>query len=384
MTIPNSNYKKAEILINFLSIISLVLMMFLYVIHYDYGYIHLQNYTIFFFTAINLFRIIFFTNNKQFFTYLIFSFTLVVLHLLFISNIDDINIFKFLRYYFFCILFFSIGFLSKDNLKLFFKCLIVTTLLTFIFGLIIFLFNPKIVSLIDYKDVHRLKFFFSEPSAIGPFSGILIIYALRNKNLLIFFLVCTVVILSYSVINFIVALCTGLYFCKKENFFQITALLTIIILYLFFFQENQIFINRLVGFYKTLPIYGNEISFKDSLISTNRRTKDFYEIFLFLKNSNSFFTGYGLNQHIFSADKDFYSFSLLHHFFLSFGVFGLMFILFFSFLIILKFRNTLYAYLFPFVIYALINSAQGLLLQGVWFLALACFFKLSDLKKITN
>ena len=50
-------------------------------------------------------------------------------------------------------------------------------------------------------------------------------------------------------------------------------------------------------------------------------------------------------------------------------------------MIILKFRNTLYSYLFPFVIYAMINSAQGLLLQGVWFIALACLIQIDNLKK---
>ena len=356
-------------------------MMFLYVIHHSYGFVFLGNYTIFFFVLINLFRIIFFINNKKFFTYLFFSFTLVALHLLFILNINEINIVKFFRYYFFCILFFSLGFLSKNDLKFFFKCLIFTTLFTFIFGLIIFLFNPQIVSLIDYGDVYRLKIFFSEPSALGPFSGILIIYAIRNKNLFVFCLTCAIVIFSYSVISFIISLFSGLYCIKKKNLFQLTAILIIIILCVIFFSENYIFANRLLGFYKN--IISNEISLKDSFISINARTKHFYEIFLLLKNQNILFTGYGLNQFVFTLDS-LSSFSLLHHFFLSFGIFGLIFIFFFSFLMILKFRNSIYSYLFPFVIYALMNSAQGLLLQGVWFLSLACFIQFDNLKKIKN
>jgi len=380
MNIFNYNYKKAEILINFLSIVSLILMMFFYVFHHRYGYIHVQNYTIFLFTFFNLIRIFFFKIDNRFFFYLIISFILIIIHLLFFSNINEINIVKFFRYYFFCILFFSIGFLSKDNLIFFFECLLITTLITFIFGLIIFLVFPKFISLIDYNNVYRLKFFFSEPSALAPFCGILTIYALRNNNLFVFLVALIVVVLSYSVINFIVVLCSTLYSINKKNILYISIIAFLFIAYLLFIGENEILLNRLVGLFKSLPIYGGEVSIKDSLTSINARTRDLYEIFLILKNEDILLTGYGLNQFVFS-DEGVNSFSLLHHFFLSFGIPGIFSILFFSFMIILKFRNTLYSYLFPFVIYAMINSAQGLLLQGVWFIALACLIQIDNLKK---
>jgi len=189
-----------------------------------------------------------------------------------------------------------------------------------------------------------------------------------------------VVVLSYSVINFIVVLCSTLYSINKKNILYISIIAFLFIAYLLFIGENEILLNRLVGLFKSLPIYGGEVSIKDSLTSINARTRDLYEIFLILKNEDILLTGYGLNQFVFS-DEGVNSFSLLHHFFLSFGIPGIFSILFFSFMIILKFRNTLYSYLFPFVIYAMINSAQGLLLQGVWFIALACLIQIDNLKK---
>ena len=350
--------------------------MFFYVFHYGTEYIHLK-YPMFFFILFNSIRLFFFKTNYKFFLYFFFSFTLIIIHLLFFTILIEINFFKFLRYYFFCMLFFSIGFLSKDYIKLFFNFLVFTTLLIFILGLIVFFSFPNLVSVFDYGHIYRLKFFFGEPSALGPFCGILCIYALKNNNYLIFLIVFVVLFLSYSVINFIIILSSILYCTKKKYFLHALIFLLISILAILMFKENSIFLSRAYTFYEVF--YNSGLDLAKSLELTNKRSHTLLLIFSLLEKQNLLLIGLGLNQ--FEANDEIESFSLLHHFLLSFGIPGIIFILFFSFLIILKFKNTLYAYFFPFVIYALINSAQGLLLQGVWFLALACFLQFSDLKK---
>jgi hypothetical protein len=383
------NFKKKIISIEkillFFSVISLLILMFIYKLNYGNQYFLFTNYTITIFVLVNITRILITRENILFFIIIFFVGFFVSFHSFINYDYIEFNSIKTLRYLLFCSLFFYLGF-SELFMEKFYKIIIKTTITLFFVGAILYFFMPSIMSITDYGDVYRFKLLLSEPSALAPFCGILTIYSLQHRKIFILFLILFAIVYSKSVIVTLTVLASFFYSITKKQlvyFFFVSLLFSIIFLYFNFF--DQIFIyQRFKSFLKALLTYSIiEPNFELLLTNINERTANLHKIFLNMKNNHSLLLGFGLNQNPYLETEGLRSYSLLHHFLLSFGILGLAFILLFSLLMIIYFKNTPHSYLFPFILYALINSAQGLLIQGMWFTALAVFIhNLFKIKKL--
>jgi hypothetical protein len=383
------NFKKKIISIEkillFFSVISLLILMFIYKLNYGNQYFLFTDYTITIFVLVNIIRILITRVNILFFIIIFFASFFVSFHSFLSHDYIEFNSIKTIRYFLFCSLFFYLGF-SKLFMEKFYKIIIKTTVTLFFVGAILYFFMPSIVSIIDYGNIYRLKLLLSEPSALAPFCGILTIYSLQHRKIFILFLILFVVVYSTSVIVLLTVIASFFYSITKKQFVYFlffVSLLSIVFLYFDFF--DQIFIyQRFKSFLNALLTYLIiEPNIELLLTNVNDRTATFFKIFLNMKNDHSLLLGFGLNQNPYLETEGLRSYSLLHHFLLSFGISGLAFILLFSLLMIIYFKDTPHSYLFPFIIYALINSAQGLLIQGMWFTAFAVFIhNLFKIKKL--
>ena len=112
------------------------------------------------------------------------------------------------------------------------------------------------------------------------------------------------------------------------------------------------------------------------LLNSNERSSTLVEIYEALMFGNYPF-GIGLNQNFpYNLVQDeAASFSLGHIFLKSFGLIGSFVFYLLSFSFIYKFRRSVDSWLLIFVLSAIVNSSQGLLVYGMWFATLGRFLK---------
>jgi hypothetical protein len=379
-----TNYYEIDKKINYLTVFSLILLIFFFRFHNNDFSILFENFTISFFIMINGMRFILSPINTYFIKIILSFFLITITHAYFISNISLFNEIKFIRYFAFISIFFSFGF-SIFFIKLFRKHLINTTLYVFALGILVYIFFPNLVSIkedIEEFDTYhyRLKFLFSEPSAIAALCGLLTIYSIEKKKIIILFIVFTTIILSGSLIALIVTLFCFFYSLNFKNLVNIISFVVILFLIIIIFNIYDYWIfQRIIQKYDLLFNSGNvNSSFYDFSINLNDRIKNFVLAMERMHRENFLFIGFGLNQNIYDSLADrIPSLGLGHHILISFGLIGLIIFLFLSIAMCIKFYRTEYTFLIPFVLAAIINSPQGLLLQGLWFTALGLLINLN-------
>lgn len=370
------NYYEICKKINYLTVFSLILLMFFFRFHYKDFSILFENFTISLFIIVAGMRFILLPISVDFVKIILIFFLITVTHAFLIANVSLFNEIKFIRYFGFISIFFSFGF-SIFLIKLFRNYLYNTCLYVFIFGILVFLFFPYPVSIVDsyYSgEVIRLKFFFSEPSSTAAFCGLLTIYSIEKKKILILFLVFTVIVFSGSNIALIITLISILYSLKLRNL--IFVLLFFLIFVFILIQFDNWISYRIIKKYNFL-VESEIYNLYDFFINFNGRSKNLALAFEKMHDENFLFIGFGLNQNIYNVGEDrIASLGLGHHILISFGLIGLILFLILSIIMCIKFYQTQYTFLMPFILGAIVNSAQGLLLQGIWFTALGLLINL--------
>lgn len=351
---------------------SLICLLFLYALHYP---VHIPFYGI----TIPIFAVssILYFRARRISKILLSIFALLsiltVLHLLVVSFfLAGVNIFSSLRFIGFSALFFFLGsherLLNKLESRLFFASIILLGA-----GLLVFLIKPELVSIQVTNHVHRFKLFFGEPSALAPFSGLLIFEAIKRSRPLVLLIPLGTLLATQSLVVMVVS-----FFALIYSVIIYSRLLTVLNLLIILFLVVLISFTAWPLIYSSFPLIHNRSMLiidtfsqglsVEQLASINTRSLNLYKIFEYVMNTPGAFWGFGLNAESSSSlGVELRSFSLLHAFTEAFGFLGFWVCLFLSVFCIFLLRVSSVAWLSIFVFCAMVNSSQGLLMQGFYF-----------------
>ena len=181
-----------------LLVCSLLVMQLIYSTHFG-EFKTFYNYTIPLFVLISaLYFIIFGINYRLFLIICLFG-VFVLIHSLLL---DNDNYLKSIRYFIFSSIFCLLG-TELSVINEYKEKIILIMIPALVTSMGLYFYDPSILGLLD-GDVYRLKLFFSEPSSLAPFIGVISIYALDKKKLLLFIPILFTVIISLSVVTLIV------------------------------------------------------------------------------------------------------------------------------------------------------------------------------------
>lgn len=333
---------------------------------------------------LSIYIIEFFLKRIIHITSLFFLFFVYILMLSHIHIINDYNLFDYyvmctrLYGYLIIVFLFSIRYFEW---KFFYKLFLYFSYSSIILAIISYYFLAP--SFIDYGyGFKRARAFLSEPSGFGPIISILLFDSLERKSIIgiMIVLLATYCIGSGTVYS-VMILTTIVYLFKKfiTNLkYKIIIVFTLCILILFLVAfypkvQNQLHnsfnYNRLVTRIKNLVIYGEKWS----------RLSSLFNLYDTLKQEDSLLTGRGFNStrvYFGSWEKlpENREFSILHSFLFSYGVPGVIFILFilgYAFVVLWK-QDSIKMIIFysAFLFSSLLNSSGGHVLYKFCYLVI--------------
>lgn len=248
----------------------------------------------------------------------------------------------------------------------------------FSFTLFLFLIGYGLVAIDDYGTT-RFTGWMSEPSALAPFLSCMLINGIVKKRLfhVLLAVACAVAAFSATVIILMFLTCAIYFFWRKPLIFIVSSFALFGLVSIF---TNDMIL-RLVQLVE-LILNGDILSFFEI---SNIRARTLKDTCLEMISLGDIFIGYGLNQEgPFFGNNDYATLSELHLMVKSFGAIGLIFIAGATlYMCLFALKNKIF-WVCPFVLYALINSAEGELISGFWWIAFGYIASSSAQRHIKN
>lgn len=296
--------------------------------------------------------------------------SIVWLHFLLVASNsgDSADMNSFVRMYLITALYIYIGSLDKNYNFLGDRFIKFTFLYVLLFLIIHFL-APSFASLKDY-GVWRFSALLSEPSALAPFLSALLIYPFKNDSVRYgsFFVAIIGIAVSASIIVVVVALLSVSIVKLRTKLLRTIGVFAII-----YYVTTNLYPDIMPRFEKELSYMNNGLV--SYLESGNIRIRTFYLTLSSMLHTDSLLFGYGLNQKGPFDSDDYAVFSLGHLYLLSYGIVGLVLYYLVSLYLIYRLSMTdSSTWLVPFVLNAMVNSAQGFYIQGFWWIAFSVVF----------